>query len=158
MNERHQVPTVTLVEHVTIAIALHEGYWKDGSVGQRNNNPGNLRWWGKERRRDGFVHFATPADGFRALRLQVWKNVVERRLTLFQFFAGGSSYPGYAPEADGNDPVRYASVVRGQLSKYGLEVSDNQPLKTYASDGVAVGDLASYPGLGRLVPNLELSD
>lgn len=153
MQKRHAVPAVVLVEHITLAIAKHEGYWNPKSLGRRNNNPGNLRWWGKERRRNGFVHFTTPADGFRALRLQVWKNVIYRRLSLYTFFAGNGGYPGYAPRNDGNDPFAYAHAVRCYVSKYGIDMDTDKPIGYYASDSAALLDReVPYPGLGRFEP------
>lgn len=122
-----------LVERIAIAISEMEGFNKPGSRAQRQNNPGNLRSWGKTPVLDGFANFPTPAEGWRALRRQVWRNV-DRGLTLYEFFGGkritdtltvthpdGSVeevekttrvvYAGYAPDADGNRSRHYAEFV-----------------------------------------------
>jgi hypothetical protein len=91
------------------------------TVAARNNNPGNLRSWGTRPVVDGYASFPTPADGWKALRSQVKKNVFERKLSFREFFAGErkpsgqlkrkGSYPGFAPAADNNDTVGYAEFV-----------------------------------------------
>lgn len=122
-----------LVERIAIAISEMEGFNKPGSRAQRQNNPGNLRSWGKTPVLDGFANFPTPAEGWRALRRQVWRNV-DRGLTLYEFFGGKRVtdtltvthpdgtveevekkttvvYAGYAPDADGNRSRHYAEFV-----------------------------------------------
>lgn len=100
-----------LVARIAVAISEMEGYTKSGSVALRQNNPGNLRSWGATPRIDGYCHFATPQEGWTALRKQVAKNI-GRGLTLYEFFAGKPKvYPGYAPSADSNDPKHYAEFV-----------------------------------------------
>ena len=108
-----------LQARIAVAISEMEGYTKDGSLAQRNHNPGNLRWWPGTRNVDGYAFFATPQDGWRALRRQVLTNV-NRGLTLLTFFAGQrdehgevikGGYHGYAPRADGNYPLQYAHFV-----------------------------------------------
>ena len=82
---------------------------------------------------EGFANFPTPAEGWRALRKQVWRNV-DRGLTLYEFFGGKRItdtltvthpdgtveevekktrvvYGGYAPDADGNRSRHYAEFV-----------------------------------------------
>lgn len=108
-----------LVMRISEACAEYEGFYKTNSPAQRNNNPGNLRSWGKTPVVDGFAKFPTPVEGWNALRRQVDKNV-GRGLTLVQFFAGvrdasgkvlPGKYSGYAPAADKNYPTRYAAYV-----------------------------------------------
>lgn len=129
-----RTPTASgLVERIAIAISEMEGFNKPGSRAQRQNNPGNLRSWGKTPVLDGFANFPTPAEGWRALRKQVWRNV-DRGLTLYEFFGGKRItdtltvthpdgtveevyrktrvvYAGYAPDADGNRSRHYAEFV-----------------------------------------------
>lgn len=130
----NRTPVATgLVERIAIAISEMEGFGKTGSRAQRQNNPGNLRSWGKTPVLEGFANFPTPAEGWRALRKQVWRNV-DRGLTLYEFFGGKRItntltvthpdgtveevskktrvvYPGYAPDADGNRSRHYAEFV-----------------------------------------------
>lgn len=129
-----RTPTASgLVERIAIAISEMEGFNKPGSRAQRQNNPGNLRSWGKTPVLEGFANFPTPAEGWSALRKQVWRNV-DRGLTLYEFFGGKRItdtltvthpdgtveevykktrvvYAGYAPDADGNRSRHYAEFV-----------------------------------------------
>lgn len=115
---------------IALWIAFFEGYWQPGSKAARNNNPGNLRSWGSRPIVDGFAFFDTPADGFLALIKQVDKNI-SRNLTVREFFAGKPGvYPGYAPEADNNDPDNYASFIS---SRTGIPV-DSKPIKAFIDD------------------------
>ena len=101
----------TLVMRCAEAMAEMEGFYKTNSRSQRQNNPGNLRRWGKTPVIDGFCNFPTPVEGWNALRKQVDKNV-GRGLTLYEFFGGKPNvYPGYAPDSDGNHSRQYAEFV-----------------------------------------------
>jgi len=87
-----------------------------------NNNPGNLRSWGKRPIVHGYARFEQPSEGWAALRRQV-ALLILRGCSFRTFFAGqrkpdGSlidpkrSYPGYCPKGDGNnDPMEYAAFV-----------------------------------------------
>jgi len=100
-----------LVMRIAESIAEMEGFYKTNSRAQRQNNPGNLRRWGKTPVIDGFCNFPTPVEGWNALRKQVDKNV-GRGLTLYEFFGGKPNvYPGYAPDSDGNRSRHYAEFV-----------------------------------------------
>ena len=92
-----------------------EGFYKPGTLAVINNNPGNLRQWGTLPTNKGYAVFPTEADGWRALRSQVRKNI-DRGLTLREFFAGKPGvYSGYAPSADGNHPTQYAKFVSDRI-------------------------------------------
>lgn len=108
------LPSMTLTElvaRIAVAISEMEGYMKEGSRAERQNNPGNLRNWGKTPVVDGFANFPTPAEGWTALRRQIAKNI-GRGLTLYEFFGGKPKvYPGYAPDSDGNRSRHYADFV-----------------------------------------------
>ena len=96
---------------ISESIAEMEGFYKAGSRAQRQNNPGNLRRWGKTPVIDGFCNFPTQVEGWNALRRQVDKNI-GRGLTLYEFFGGKPNvYSGYAPDTDGNHSRRYAEFV-----------------------------------------------
>lgn len=108
-----------LVADLSLAISEYEGYLTAKNIARRHNNPGNLRSWGKTPVVNGYAKFSTPAEGWRALRRQVEKNI-GRGLTLYTFFAGQrdkdgnvipGGYPGYAPAKDSNNPRRYAEFV-----------------------------------------------
>ena len=100
-----------LVMRIAESIAEMEGFYKANSRSQRQNNPGNLRAWGKTPVLDGFCNFPTPVEGWNALRRQVDKNV-GRGLDLYGFFGGKANvYPGFAPDSDGNRSRNYAEFV-----------------------------------------------
>lgn len=103
-----------LIGLIAEAIARMEGFYKPGSLAQRNNNPGNLRSWGSNPIVNGYAQFPTVEAGWAALRRQVELNI-GRGLTLEEFFAGKAGvYGGYAPSADKNDPANYARFVSSQ--------------------------------------------
>lgn len=104
-----------LVEGIAQGIATMEGYYSIGSLSQRQNNPGNLRSWGKVPVKNGYCFFFSADEGWRALRTQVEKNV-NRGLTLQEFFGGKPGvYGGYSPAADKNNPHGYAQFVAGKV-------------------------------------------
>jgi len=116
---------MNLVESISQAIATMEGYFKSGTIAQRNNNPGNLRSWGSNPVVNGYAVFPTPEAGWQALYQQIGKNI-DRGLTLQEFFGGKPGiYSGYAPSADANDPRGYAQYVAGQTG-----ISPTIPLNT----------------------------
>lgn len=92
------------------AIAQMEGYNKPGTLAQRNNNPGNLRFAGqagaigKDSR--GFAIFSTPEEGWAALNNQISLDA-GRGLTLTQFLNK------YAPSSE-NDTSNYINFVSSQ--------------------------------------------
>lgn len=98
------------------AIAKYEGFDIPGSVAQRNNNPGNLRWSPTQAgTKDGFAFFNTPQEGWDALLFQLRiavegkSNFYTPEMTLLEFFQK------YAPSSDNNDPTRYAAFVAKEL-------------------------------------------
>lgn len=127
-----------MVETIAQAIATFEGFFKAGTLAQRNNNPGNLRSWGSAPIRDGYAHFETAEDGWKALYRQIELNI-SRGLSLSEFFGGKAGvYPGYAPAADANDPNGYARFV---ATRTGLPV--DVPIQTALSFGSGAATVLS---------------
>jgi hypothetical protein len=96
-------------------IATMEGFYTTSrgkpSLAFRNNNPGNLRSWGRYPVKAGFAVFPSVEEGWHALKVQISKNI-ERKLTFKEFFCGKKGvYPGYAPDSDGNHCTNYATFV-----------------------------------------------
>jgi hypothetical protein len=119
------------VEDLAQAIARYEGFYRPGTLAQRNNNPGNLRSWGSYPVVNGFVRFPDEETGWTALRGQVAKNI-DRGLSLEEFFGGKAGvYPGYAPAADNNRPLTYARTVANWLG-----ISSDAPLADALGGGV----------------------
>lgn len=141
MSENAFSPT-ELVTRIAVAISEMEGFTKKGSRAGRNNNPGNLRSWGTVPVVDGFAHFATPVDGWRALHRQVQKNI-GRGLTLREFFGGKAGvYGGYAPGADGNHPEHYAAFV---AKRVGIKDDIGPNGKPRAAIDIPLADLIEPP-------------
>lgn len=105
---------MSLIDSISQAIATMEGFYKAGSISQRQNNPGDLRSWGSYPVVNGYVQFPDAATGWAALNQQVQLNI-NRGLTLEEFFGGKPGiYGGYAPAADSNQPSVYAQFVGTQ--------------------------------------------
>lgn len=96
------------------AIQQYEG-WKPGSRSYRNNNPGNLRRWGRYPIEGGYVKFPSYEIGRAALETQLKKaasgrsRVYRPNMTLTEFFGR------YAPADDNNAPRKYAEFVARKL-------------------------------------------
>jgi len=90
-------------------IATLEGYKKKGSLADRQNNPGNLRYVGQigaVRGERGFAKFKKPSAGFQALIKQLRLDA-SRNLTLRQFVYK------YAPPSSNNSASYLSSIARG---------------------------------------------
>lgn len=98
---------------------MHEG-WFPGSLSQRNRNPGNLRLTAYQRKaygavpgEKGFARFPSYEAGFQALMEDIRAKIMggsahidyRRNPTILDYIRV------YAPEGDGNDPVKYAWAV-----------------------------------------------
>ena len=106
---------MNLIDSIAQAIATMEGFFRPGTIAQRQNNPGNLRTWGTRPVVNGYAVFESPEAGWAALRRQVELNI-NRGLSLQEFFGGKPGvYGGYAPAADSNDPHHYANFVAGRV-------------------------------------------
>jgi hypothetical protein len=95
----------------------------DGSLAARNNNPGNLRYDGHSQWQGmtgvdprGFVVFDTPANGQRALSIDIAN---QQKLHGINTVAGLINK--FAPSSDNNDPHSYAQTVARSL---GVGVND----------------------------------
>jgi hypothetical protein len=149
------VPAVVLVELIVQAIARFEGFFnpvKNGkqNVSQRNNNPGNLRAWVGYPTVEGYANFPSIVLGWRCLRVQIWRDIVARRLTLAECIRK------YAPAADQNDPDHYARTVEAWLYQQGIVLGSihNNLVGWWARKTVSdsLDSDTDYPGLGYLLP------
>lgn len=132
---------MNLVDSLAGAIAKFEGFYKTGSLAQRNNNPGNLRTWGSTPTSGGYAVFPTLDAGWAALKRQIQINI-DRGLTMYEFFAGKSGvYPGYAPAADSNEPYHYARTVASWIG-----VDPSTTLKSVQAGESPSPPLAEPPG------------
>lgn len=115
------------------AFAVSEGYFVQGSVPQRNNNPGDLRYAGQEGSvpsKDGtgipFAKFDSPERGTCALLRQL-AAYAQRGMSLRQI------YTAYAPSSDGNNTelLINKAVQRVSVAQPGLQINPDVPLWTY---------------------------
>jgi hypothetical protein len=113
---------MNLIDKWAKSIEKHEGFYI-GSRSWRNNNPGNFRYskytasLGDNKGKDSknFIIYNTYDIGFNALK-QFLTDACKGELraykpdmTLLQF------YSVYAPSADGNSPLRYATFIANSL-------------------------------------------
>jgi len=123
-------------DDIAQGIAKVEGWSISGSLAQRNNNPGNLRYVGQAGAvpgDGGFAYFSSPEDGWAALNRQIELDA-SRGLDLSSFMQK------YAPSQDGNDPTSYAAMLAN-----GLGVSPFAKLSDIIS-GVAYDDSEDTKG------------
>lgn len=115
-------PKAKAIDMIAERIARMEGFYDPGDTpAKRNNNPGNLRMWGRNPMRGGFAVFPDVEAGWKALRRQVELNI-ERDLTWYEFFEGKRHvYGGYAPRKDKNKPDVYAAFV---AEPFGADINE----------------------------------
>jgi hypothetical protein len=136
-----QIDQNVLIEVFAQAIATKEGFHKSSkipSIAQRLNNPLCLEHWKDRNGRpypvvNGYVKFPDAETGLAAGRSQCKINIVKRKLTFREFFAGKSKvYEGFCPRKDGkSDPVAYAiDVLRFVRNRLGLpaEITIDTPI------------------------------
>jgi hypothetical protein len=97
------------------AIKDFEGYYA-GSVSERNNNPGNLRYSPFQTgKRDGFSYFETYERGYYALIYQIELAVTDRSAVYHSDMTIQEFFNVYAPASDDNQPSIYADTVAQQI-------------------------------------------
>jgi hypothetical protein len=92
------------------SIATMEGWNVSGSLAQRNNNPGNIRFVGQAGAtlgEGGFAKFSSVNDGWNAL-----SDLLNRRAN--QGMTLKSLFYSYAPPTDNNNTDAYISFVSKQ--------------------------------------------
>lgn len=119
-----------------------EGYELLNSISRKNNNPGNLRSWGKRPVVKGYAKFDRAEDGWSALYQQIENNVFGKGakdpfrlrsvgLSLREFFSGQrdengnvllGGYPGYSPDSDGNHSEHYARFVAQHIGTDDIDI------------------------------------
>lgn len=133
------------VQQLANSIAQMEGWNVAGSISNRNNNPGNLRYApnqiGTEDTVNGkFATFATPQDGWSALQDYIRNN---QNLTLRDF-----TYK-YAPPVE-NDTSNFLSYLSGQTgigadeTLSGVLDGSNGISSDWLDTTIGSGDVGSY--------------
>jgi hypothetical protein len=134
-----------MIEAWALAIKKHEGYFP-GSAAYRNNNPGNFRCsslvmgeFGATSCVNNLAVFPTYEKGFSALKqFLIYACTGELRsykptMTLLDF------YKVYAPSADNNNPLNYATAVATDLGvSVGTKIADLYISGTVDADDVPV--------------------
>jgi hypothetical protein len=101
---------MALIDTLAQAIAQFEGFNTQGTIAQRNNNPGNLRAspYSIGTDSNGYSIFPDAQTGWNALYYQL-SLYSGRGLTLDQMINI------YAPASDNNNPSNYLNFVTGKL-------------------------------------------
>ena len=112
----------SLIDRMADAIQAFEGWQPGVSLSWKNNNPGNIKYFGGEKWQGqegvdsrGFVIFNSYNAGRRALIVSLTNaatgksGVYSPSDTLEDFFKK------YAPSNDNNDPIKYARFVANRL-------------------------------------------
>lgn len=103
------------------AIATFEGWFlpnskqnPEGSISWRNKNPGNLRSSPFEAgKRYGYSYFNSDLIGWLALQWDIMQKAKGNTSTSLNGLSSLLEFcEVWAPEADGNDPMRYAEFVK----------------------------------------------
>ena len=139
-------PSGNFLSALASAHQEHEGFFP-GSVSQRNNNPGNLKYigqagaTGKDER--NFAIFPTLQAGMVALKNDLMAKITGKSKPLQNSLdRQGKTYAQatfqdyiniYAPREDSNDPQSYANVLTKKLRSVGFNVSPATPLSQLAS-------------------------
>lgn len=126
------------------SVAKMEGWNVQGSIAQRNNNPGNLRSGlnqvGSENTASGtFATFATPADGWAALQAQIDRQAGQGQ-TLRDFIYQ------YAPPSENNT----SSYLNNLVSSLG--VSADSSLSDLGGNNASVVD--SSGSVSNVIDNI----
>ena len=157
------------VNAMATSIASQEGYGAANSACSSINNPGCLRAGPGQigTSPQGYAIFPDPATGWTALDTQIQSNI-NLGVDMTQFFAGESGvYPGYAPSADSNNPVQYASNVASSLSvpasgtplsqlqaAYDISTSGGTTAPDMSSDTYGLADSVDLSGSVDMTPFL----
>lgn len=107
-------------QKLALTIAQLEGYNKKGTLAQRQNNPGNLRYVGQPgavKGKGGFAVFSTPQAGFTALHNQIMLDA-SRGLSLQQFVYK------YAPPSSNNTASYLNYISKTLQAKPQLRLGD----------------------------------
>lgn len=116
-------PARNLLNEFCKAIEVHEGHYEGppASRSWRNKNSGNIRCTSKlyygaiGKDKDGFCVFSTYTDGFNALKQLVY-NAASGESQIYKPADSIVNFcKKYAPAADSNDPIRYATFIGQRL-------------------------------------------
>jgi len=100
------------LDNITQAIAQWEGFFKSGSVSQRNNNPGDI-----ETSSGSYVDYQDSGDGWDALYQWVSTHAASNPqwnfYDMMDYYQNGSTTA--KPQQNGGDSDAYAEYVAGYL-------------------------------------------
>jgi len=116
-----------LIEAIANAIATAEGFFVNGALPQRNNNPGDLRsapWLQHPVVAADFWHAPSVGAGVAGLLHQIALDVA-RGQSLRQLIYS------WAPPSDGNNTANYLNETVRRLAAQGFTIDPEKPLQEY---------------------------
>jgi hypothetical protein len=121
------MPTTGLIEAIANAIASAEGFFVNGALPSRNNNPGDLRaapWLQHPVVAGGFWTAPSVGAGCAGLLHQIALDIA-RGQSLQQLIYS------WAPPSDGNNTANYLSETVRRLASQGFSIDPAKPLQDY---------------------------
>jgi len=118
---------IGLIDAIGNCIASAEGFFVEGALPSRDNNPGDLRrapWLQEPVISEGFWQAPSLAAGIAGLHHQIALDI-SRGQTLRQLIYS------WAPPTDGNKTETYLSETVRRLGVQGFTVDPEQPLQNY---------------------------
>lgn len=133
-----------VVDSIADSIATMEGFYKAGTLPQKNANPGDIRIWkdkmGPYPQSDGYVDFNAWAvtrgqsgeqagvnEGWRVLKVLVGNYIDGKYTKSDPTFV--EMFSVYAPSSDANNPNAYAEYVAKQIG-----ADPNQTISSLITD------------------------
>ena len=116
-----------LIEAIANAIATAEGFFVQGSLPERNNNPGDLRaapWLLHPVVGGGFWQASSVGAGVAGLLHQIALDIA-RGQSLRQLIYS------WAPPSDGNNTANYLNETVRRLAAQGWIIDPEKPLQEY---------------------------
>lgn len=116
-----------LVDAIVNAVASAEGFFVNGALPNRDNNPGDLRaapWLTNPVIVDGFWNAATAAEGIAGCHHQVALDIARGYSLRTLIYA-------WAPPTDGNKTDNYLQETIRRLAVQGFAVSPDTQLWSY---------------------------
>ena len=116
-----------LIEAIANAIATAEGFFVQGSLPERNNNPGDLRaapWLLHTVVGGGFWQASSVGAGVAGLLHQIALDIA-RGQSLRQLIYS------WAPPSDGNNTANYLTETVRRLAAQGWIIDPEKPLQEY---------------------------
>jgi len=116
-----------LIEAIANAIATAEGFFVNGTLPARDNNPGDLRaapWLQHPVVAGGFWNASSVGAGVAGLLHQIALDVARGQSLRQLIYA-------WAPPSDGNNTANYLTETVRRLAAQGFTIDPEKPLQEY---------------------------